>query len=620
MFRISLRVLLPLLLSLPLLAQTSTGEIDITVLDPSGAVVPNADITVTGSETGNRVRTISTNAEGLAAAPLLQPESYDVAVTAVGFEKLVNRRIVVRVGDVLNLRLVLKAGSLSESVDVVGQTPLLEEKSVTLGQVIEHSLMVQLPLNGQSYLDLGRLAAGAIPSQGSRDQTFSAYGNSGLQNAFLLDGARNENYLRGLDNRARDMLRPPIDALSEFQVQTSNYSAEFGASAGAVVSAITRSGTNQWHGSAYDFLRNDRLDAANFFAQAGYKPLLVQNQYGGSVGAPVKKDRAWVFGAYEGTHTRSESVGIATLPTLALRQGNFGSTAIYDPLSTAGSTRTQFPGNAIPASRFDKVGQQLLDYYPLPNLAGTANNFNRNVPQLQSVSNGVVRGDIQVREKDSMFVRGSVTRLTLHANSTLPEPAQESTDRTINSEGIGYGYTRTFSSTLVNEFRFSWARLTIDQDELAPLNEIVKGALDPRIQHGIPAFNVTGYAAIGAQPGVVGNSPLTKSSGVWDISDNVSKSWRRHQFKFGTDVQVIRPSTFSALNGRGAFGFTGIFAGSAESFANGQPAGGPDSWRCKQSDHRHGGASCRTGPICRLVFSGSVGCDAVVDLEPGNSL
>jgi hypothetical protein len=509
--RASLRVFLLSILCLPLAAQTSTGEIDITVLDPSGAVVPNANIRVTGSDTGNLVRTVASNAEGLAAAPLLQPGTYDLSVAATGFETLLSRQIVLRVGDVLNLRLTLKAGSVNESVVVMGQTPMLEEKSTTLGQVIEHSVMVQLPLNGQSYLDLGRLAPGAIPAQGSRDQTFSAYGTGGLQNAFLLDGARNENYLRGLDNRARDMLRPPIDALSEFQVQTSNYSAEFGASAGAVISAVTTSGTNQWHGSAYDFLRNDRMDAANFFAQSGYKPLLVQNQYGGSVGAPIKKDRAWIFGAYEQTHQRSESVGITTVPTPALRGGNFGSTAVFDPLSTAanpsgsGFIRAQFPGNVIPASRFDKIGQQLMDSYPLPDVAGTANNFNRNVPQLQSVGNGVVRGDIQVSAKDSMFARGSVTRLTLHANSTLPEPAQESTDRTINSEGIGYGWTRTFSATLVNEFRFSWARVTINQDELAPLNEIVKGSLDPRILHGSPTFAVTGYAQIGAQPGVVGN-------------------------------------------------------------------------------------------------------------------
>jgi len=549
-----------------LAAQTSTGEIDITVQDPTGAIVPKAGITITGSETGNLVRTLSTNGSGIAEAPLLQPGSYDIAVSLTGFEKLLRRGIVLHVGDVLNLRLTLTPGSTTEEITVVGQTPLLEEKSTTLGQVMETGQMEQLPLNGRNYLDLGRLAAGAIPSQGSRDQTFSAYGNGGLQNAFLLDGARNENYLRGLDNRARDMLRPPLDALNEFQVQTSNYSPEFGASAGAVIMAVTKNGTNQLHGSAYDFLRNDNMDAADYFAQPGVKPLLVQNQYGGSLGGPIVKDRAWIFGAYEGTPTRSESVGLTSVPTAAMRAGNFGSTPIFDPLSTApnpsgsGSIRAQFPGNVIPASRFDQIGQQLINYYPLPNLEGTANNYTANVPQLQSNHNMVVRGDVQISSKDSLFMRGSVTRFSLDANNPLPPPAQDPVDRTINSAGIGFGYTRTFTATLVNEFRFSWTRMTIDQDETTPLNPVVPGTLDPAIKHGTPTFNVTGFAALGAQPGVVGNSPLIKSSGVWDLSDNISWSHGKHLLKFGTDLQAINPSTFSALNGRGSFGFTGVFS------------------------------------------------------------
>ncbi|MCL4401209.1 MAG: TonB-dependent receptor, partial [Acidobacteria bacterium] len=561
-----LRILILLLTALPLAAQTSTGEIDITVLDQSGAVIPNTKITVTGSETGNLARTVATNQEGMAAAPLLPPGAYDIGVTATGFAGMTQKGIVLHVGDVLNLRLTLKPGNITETVEVVGETPMLEEKSVTLGQVMEQKEMAQLPLNGRNYLDLGRLVAGAVPSHGSRDQTFSAYGNNGLQNAFVMDGARNENYLRGLDNRARDMLRPPLDAIAEFQVQTSNFSAEFGASAGAVISAITKSGTNQVHGSAYDFLRNDSMDAADFFAKPGYKPLLVQNQYGGAIGAPIKKDRAWVFGAYEGTHTRNEDVQFATLPTDTMRAGNFGSTAIYDPLSTipnpngSGWIRSQFPGNVIPASRFDKLGQQLMGYYPEPNLPGLANNFTRNVPLLTSNKNMVARGDIQVSSKDSMFVRGSAVRQTLSSNTVLPEPAQMGTDRNVNSGGVGYGYTRTFSNTMVNEFRFSWTRMTINQDERAPLNEIIKGMLDPRIQHGIPNFNVTGFAGIGAQPGNYGNSPMIKSSGVWDISDNVSKSAGRHQMKFGVDVQAIRPSTLAALAGRGSLGFTGVFS------------------------------------------------------------
>ncbi|MEO7144733.1 MAG: carboxypeptidase regulatory-like domain-containing protein [Bryobacteraceae bacterium] len=560
-------------------AQTSTGEIDITVQDSTGAVIPKATIAITGADTGNLARTLATNAVGLAQAPLLQPGAYNIAISATGFEKLLRSGIVVRVGDVLNLRLTLTPGNTTEEITVVGQTPMLEEKSVTLGHVMEERQMVQLPLNGRNYLDLGRLAPGAIPSQGSRDQSFSAYGNTGLQNAFLLDGARNENYLRGLDNRARDMLRPPLDALSEFQVQTSNYSAEFGASAGAVISAITKSGTNQIHGSAYDFLRNDRLDAADFFAQAGSKPLLVQNQYGGSLGAPIWKDHAWIFGAYEGTHTRSESVGLTTVPTAAMRQGNFGSTAIFDPLSTvpnpsgSGSVRAQFPGNVIPASRFDKLGQQLLSEYPLPNLPGLANDYTANVPELQANHNMVVRGDVQASAKDSLFARVSVTRFSLDANNTLPAPVQDPVDRTINSEGVGFGYTRTFTATIVNEFRFSWTRLTLDQDATVPLNQIIPGTIDPRIKSGTPIFNVTGFAAIGSQPGIVGNSPLTKSSGVWDISDNFSKSFGKHLLKFGADLQAINPSTFSALNGRGSFGFSGVFSQDPQNRAKtGSPA------------------------------------------------
>src|SRR5215467_11667421 len=437
--------------ALLLRSQTSTGQIDIIVRDSSGGVIPKAVITLMGSDTGNLARTISTNEAGLAEVPLLPPGSYDIAITAAGFEKLVRRGIVVHVGDIVTLPLTLTPGSVTEQITVVGQTPLLEEKSVTLGQVMEEREIVQLPLNGRNYLDLGRLAAGAVPAQGSRDQTFSAYGNTGLQNAFLMDGARNENYLRGLDNRARDMLRPPLDALSQFQVQTSNFSAEFGASAGAVVNAITKSGTNQWHGSAYDFLRNDRLDAANFFAQPGSKPLLVQNQYGGSAGAPIVRNRAWIFGAYEGLHSSTESVGFATVPTAAMRQGNFGSTAVYDPASTApnpngsGFVRTAFPDNVIPAARFDKIGQELIAFYPLPNLPGLANNYTRNVPRLQTSQTGVIRGDIQVSAKDSMFWRSAVTRSSIQANNALPPPAQDPADRAIDSEGAAYGYTRTFT-------------------------------------------------------------------------------------------------------------------------------------------------------------------------------
>ena len=562
------RILIALAISVSLStlasAQTSTGQLSITVLDPSNAVIPNATIQLSGSDTGNILRTIQTNATGTAAIPLVPPGVYNISVTSGGFKKAVRQRVTVDVGTVADIAITLETGSASESVTINSDAPLVEDKSATVAQVVTSKQLIDLPLNGRNYLSVANLAAGAIPSAGSRDQTFSAYGNTGLQNAFLLDGGRNENYLRGLDNRTRDIIRPPLDALSEFSVQTSNFSAEFGAAAGAVVSAITKSGTNALHGSAYDFLRNDHLDAINFFAQT--RPLLVRNQYGGSLGGPIWKDHAWLFAAYEGTPFRSETTSTSTVPTAAQRAGNFGSTPIYDPATTrvnpngTGYIRDQFPGNIIPASRFNALGRSLLNSYPLANVPGSTTLFVANAPQLQDSKNAVLRGDIQVTSKDSMFGRYSISRGSLNASPGLPLPAETPVDRDTDSTSFGYGYTRTLSATFISELRFTWTTINLHQDATQALNPIIPGSLDPLVTSGTPAFNVSGYAGLGSQPSCCSNSPLRKSSGVWDWSENLSKSIGSHVLKFGGEFILIRPSTFATSNGRGSFGFTGVFS------------------------------------------------------------
>ena len=539
--------------------QTSTGQIDIEVKDQSGAVVPGAQIQISSSENGNVARTLNSNGSGIAAVTFLQPGKYNVTVSVPGFETSKQEGISVRVGETINLPVMLKTGQASESVTVVGESPLVEQKSSTLAQVTEQREIRALPLNGRNYLQLANLTAGAVPSSSSRDNSFSAYGNTGLQNAFLLDGARNDNYLRGLDNRSRDMVRPPLDAINEFTVQTSNYSAEFGASAGGVVNVVTKSGTNQLHGTAYDYLRNSKLDAANYFAVNGHKPLLVQNQYGGSLGGPIVKDHAWLFGAYEGLHDRSENAALSTVPTEAVRNGNFGKTAIYDPYSLNKGARVQYAGNTIPASEINPLGQALLNRYPLPNLPGTANNYVSNPTQRQSSHNAILRGDVQLSSRDSIFGRLAISRGSILANAALPLPAQAPANQTLDSDGISFGYTRTFSPTLVNELRFGWTRLTLANEDLQPRDEIIPGSLDPAVDSGIPNINMTGYAALGSQPTCCNNAPLQKSSGVWDVSDNISKTVGHHLFKAGADVQVIRPSTMSASNGRGSFAFSGVF-------------------------------------------------------------
>jgi Carboxypeptidase regulatory-like domain len=201
------------------LAQTSTGEISITAVDPSSAVIPGATVTIKGSDTGNTVRTLQTNDQGLATAPLLPPANYDVVVAAKGFKQNNRTQIPVNVGQNTDLHVQLETGSTQETVTVTGSAPLIQDKTSTLAQVITARQMLQVPLNGRSYLSVANLSAGAVPTVGAKDSSFSAYGNSGLQNAFLLDGARNVNYIRGLDNAQRDVVRPPLDALQEFSMQ-----------------------------------------------------------------------------------------------------------------------------------------------------------------------------------------------------------------------------------------------------------------------------------------------------------------------------------------------------------------------------------------------------------------
>ncbi len=567
-----LSILLLVLLGAPVAAwaQTATGELSITITDPSGAIVKDAEVTVTGTDTGAVVRVLKSNDRGIAEVPLLQPGRYNTHIVAPGFKTIDRDGVTVSVGDEISLDIALTLGESTDTVTVSGEAPLIEDKSETIAQVISNKEVTDIPLNGRNYLEAANYVPGVIPTSAGRDNSFSAYGNTGLQNAFLLDGSRNVNYLRGLDNQARDMVRPPLDALREFTVQTSNFSAEYGAAAGGVVNAITMSGTNRIHGSAYDFFRNDRLDAQNYFAAT--RPLLVRNQYGGSFGGPIKRDKAFFFAAYEGLHQRDETPSTATVPTALERTGDFSKTTtaagtvipIYDPLSTNGAgttaTRTQFTGNVIPAARLNAIGLALAQYYPLPNAPTLGVNvYKRNTPERIDGKNGIARGDVQVSQKDSVFVRYAHQITSTSNESALPAPAADPGDVTTISKGIGVGYTRIFTSSLVNEFRFSWTTVGIDAGGTQPRNEIIPGSLDPAVNTGTPAFGVSNLSSLGGQGPCCGNSPLVKTSGVFDYADNLSWSRGKHQLKFGTDILFIRPRTFATLNGRSAFGFTGVF-------------------------------------------------------------
>ena len=487
-------------------------------------------------------------------------------VTRAGFKKLTRSGVVLRVDEVIDLRLTLDLGAVNEQVTVTAEAPQLETKTHTVGQVVDSGAILQLPLNGRNYLQLGNLTAGTVPNSRSRDKTFSAYGNRGLQNAFLLDGARNQNYLRGLDNRQRDAMRPSLEAISEFKVQTSNFSAEYGASAGAVVNVVTRSGTNEYHGSVFEFLRNSAFDAVDFFQPAGtHTPLFIEHQFGGSLGGPVVKNRAWWYGAFERTHISSETTLTSTVPQPSERRGEFGTRNVFDPLTTranpagSGFVRDRFPGNVIPPSHFDRIGKAQADKYPDPLLARTSRNYV--VAPLESTrsNNGTFRGDARVTDKDSMFGRFSFIQGDFLKLPVLPEPAATGTIREQPSWSVGYGYTRVFSPTVIHEFRFAWNQVAVNQDGTLKRDEIIPGALDPGVTSSIPGFNPSGFTGIGSEPPGFGNLPLRKSSGVWNLSSNLSVIRHRHTLKMGFDYQIIRVTTDTTLSGRGSFGFTGVF-------------------------------------------------------------
>ena len=547
-------------LSIAVYGQTSSGSISGTVFDPTGAVIPNAQVRLLGTETGDLVRSLTTDGAGGFTAPLLRPSTYTVEASAQGFKTLKRTGIVLRVDDTLSLRLTLDPGATTESINVTASAELLEEKTNTVGQVIDEKTMQQLPLNGRNYLQLGSLSAGAVPSR-SRDRTISAYGNRGLQNAFLLDGARNQSYLRGLDNRQRDAMRPQLEAISEFKVQTSNYSAEYGASAGSVINVVTKSGSNSIHGSAFEFLRNNKMDARDFFLPAtARQPLYIQHQFGGSLGGPFIRNRAWWHGAFQRTHISEGETNIATVPLQAEKGGVF-TAPLYDPATTRGTpaARDLFPNNTIPASRFDRIGKPLLDRYPAPNLPGAARNYVNNPLQATRSNNATGRADFRATDKDTLFFRFSLDNGVYNRLPVLPLGAQTGTDRDTPARSYGVGYTRIISPSMVNELRFAYNYIAVNQDATLPKEEIVAGALDPRVTSSFPTFGPNGYATLGDQPAGFTNTPLYKSSKVWNFSDNFSMVKSKHTVKMGIDFQMLDIPTFATLNGRGSFGFTGVF-------------------------------------------------------------
>ena len=459
----------------PLRAQTSFGTIVGTVTDPTGAGVPGATVIVTNADTGLS-RTLETNDVGDYRVPSLLPAIYEIAVEHSGFKRNVVRDVELPVARTIKVDMVLELGAVTESVEVTAGGVLLDTADATLGTVVENREVVELPLNGRYYSELMLLVPGSVP-QGTiflvgGGRNFSISGARHEQNSFTLDGVyNNETFFKGIG------LQPSIDAIQEFKIQTNITSAEYGEAAGANVNVVVKSGTNEFHGSVFEFLRNDALDANDFFRNRAdiEKPAFRQNQYGLVAGGPVIKNRTfWLFN-YEGSRRRRASTVPGTIPTTTQLGGDFsgqlGTTVpgitdalgrpvltgqIYDPFSSrnvtagqvdsvtgltavqTGLVRDPFLGNIIPPSMIDPIASQYASTFYPPTTVGGTGNFINTSPERVNQDQFTIRMDHQIRQNLNFFARYS------HASN------DQVTAREIP----------TVNNTLANEFRNTVASWT----------------------------------------------------------------------------------------------------------------------------------------------------------------
>lgn len=554
--------------SLTLIAQTDTGSVTGFITDPSGAAIGGATVTLRSPDMGRQYRAVS-NETGNYTLSAVLPGVYELAVEAPGFAKAVRTNLVVNVQARLQADFALKIGSASEIVEVSAITPLLESQSSSVGQVVDNRAVVTLPLNGRNYSQLATLMPGAAPNAGSRAADgFTLNGQRTFQNSFLVDGIDNNNYILGTDTNSVQALRPSVDAIQEFRVEAANYSAEFGRAAGGIISVSIKSGTNQFRGSLFEFLRNDKLDANNFFSNRFglRRPPLRRNQFGGTTGGPIWRDRTFFFASYQGTLQRSAVTTVTTVPVAGVAGGNFGSVNIFDPSQFANGVRAPFPGNVIPPSRIDPVARRLAALYPAPNRTGLVNNYGANVTTGDDDHQGDGRIDHRFSTRDTVFVRGSVNRRDISRGSVFAPPGNGGAGfaefpllQLPRAWSVMGNYTRLISSVTVNELRMGFTRNESDQLSPAPRSLYeefgIRGV--PQIEGltGLPTFLITGFSALGDRT----FAPNPKRTGVLQIFDSVSWVKGNHTLRFGGEYRRTSNYAGTSSSARGSFSFNGQF-------------------------------------------------------------
>lgn len=579
---INLLLLLSLLTISALAQVTGVATLQGAVNDNAGAVVANAEVTVKNLDTGVTVKAV-TNDAGLYRVAGLNPGRYSVEAKATGFSAARVNETRLEVGQTARLDLALKVGNVSETVEIAAQATLLNSETTDVGQVIDGKRIVEMPLNGRNYLQLAQLTAGVLPAGNSRTSDeggFLAFGQHTYQNNVLLDGADNSSRASGgpLGFEAQ-AVKPPVDAVGEFKVLTNNTSAEFGYSTGAKVLVTTKGGTNQFHGSLYEFLRNDKFDATNFFANrsGAKKPVFKQNQFGGTIGGPVIKNKAFFFMSYQGTRRRVGQTFLSTVPSRDIKErGDFSLQPairrnVYDPatLTGAGATaaKQQFAGNIIPLNRWDPVAAAIIKLYPDPNIAGRENdtlNYFYSPSAKDDADQWDWRGDYNFSEKNRFYARYSKRNQTKVDPGPLPLPADGGlwTETILPGHNIAANLNSTFGATTTNEVRFGFThfptRFDIPYDENLNAQFGIKNAPGDKfgdgLEHGWSRFSPAGYAEIGARsfwPNINKLDNLT-------LADTFTWLRGNHTLKMGGEYRRIRIFREAQRFRRGQMAFSGV--------------------------------------------------------------
>ena len=594
-------------------AQKDTGAIVGLVRDPSGAVVTGARITITDADRGTTL-TFTTNESGEYVASPLRIGRYTVGVEKEGFKKAVAGPVEVNIQDRVSVDLQLRPGAATEVVDVSSQGPQLETETSELGQLVDSRRINALPLNGRNYAQLALLGAGVANAEpGSRVETtygFSANGARSLQNNFLLDGIDNNANLGDVLNGAAYVVQPAVDAIAEFKVETNSYSAEFGRGNGAIMNAVIKSGTNQFHGDVWEFLRNEKLDAINAFDVFGQQPYK-QNQFGFTLGGPIVRSKMFFFGDYEGLRIRQALPQVSTVPTPAEVTGDFSaflpsvlnSTAatgfldcsgnptypgeIFDPTkaqtnsayngglcsvpigsTSAGVPTNMFTGNTGNNTVIDPLAQELANLFPSPNAPQFGPQAYLADPKRVDNENKFdIRFDQTISQKDNFFARFSYGK----DDNFLPSPFQNILDggsfqdgySQNTSEGLAASEIHSFRPNLINEFRFGFNHLDSHRYNLFYNEDVAQqipgGAPFPGVPYqageeigGLPFLSFgDGTAGIGASEYL----PAVEHQHSYVFTDNLNWIRGRHSAKFGAELRFEEFTILEPAEPRGTMDF-----------------------------------------------------------------